>query len=359
MTQIVASPVVRQLKRIACSVLVLITTAATNVAAGPQTKCLVGKNKCVSKTAGALLKCEQRAETPGRPADPNAGGCVDTANAKFDGGSNPTMGCFEMLENMTYDCVTFHDTASVEMLVDTCVAEIVAAIDPGPIDQRRCGVVKKKCAAKTLKSVLRCYEKAETPGKSNDPNFKGCIDKAKARFDGGSDPTRGCFEKLENETGNDCLPPLDNTAVVAGIIDNSCVGAFVTALTPTTTTTTTTLPCALGQPVGNFCWFLGASGADCDATCAAQGLVYDAATATYAGSAGTNANCEAVLTALGPMGTVFDISFSVVFGGAPIGLGCSGGYLCTLECDQLLLRDTDPTTSEAASPGFLRACACM
>src|SRR5262245_23364755 len=113
----------------------VMTTAVTHVAAGPQTKCLAGKNKCVSKTAGALLKCEQRAETPGRPADPNAGGCVDTAKTKFDGGS---------------------------------------------------------------------------------------------------DPARGCFEKLENTSGNDCLPPLDNTAAVAGIIDNACVGAFVTALEITT-----------------------------------------------------------------------------------------------------------------------------
>ena len=79
---------------VACGVLVLIATAVTNVAAGPQAKCLVGKNKCVTEKARALLECEQKAATPGRPADPNAGGCVDRANARFDGGSDPTMGCF-------------------------------------------------------------------------------------------------------------------------------------------------------------------------------------------------------------------------------------------------------------------------
>ena len=94
----------KQLKLIACSVLVLMTSAVTNVAASPHSRCLAGKNQCVSKTAGALLKCEQRAETPGRPADPNAGGCVDTAKAKFDSGSDPTMGCFEKLESMESDC---------------------------------------------------------------------------------------------------------------------------------------------------------------------------------------------------------------------------------------------------------------
>src|SRR5262245_59540823 len=350
---------VKQLRLIACGVLVLIMTAVTHVAAGPQTRCLAGKNRCVSKTAGALLKCEQRAETPGRPADPNAGGCVDTAKAKFDGGSNPTMGCFEKLENMATDCINVDDTASVEMLVDACVAEMVAAIDPGSIDQRTCGVGKKKCAAKTLKSVLKCYQKAETPGKPNDPNFNGCIDKAKAKFDGGSDPARGCFEKLENTSGNDCLPPLDNTAAVAGIIDNACVGAFVTALeittTTTTSTTTTTLPCTLGQPVGNFCWFLGARGADCDATCAAQGMVYDGATATYAGSAGTNANCEAVLTALGHPGSVVNAA-----PGGSGGLGCYWFTVCIFTCGEVGVRDIGETTTSGASfEPAERACACM
>ena len=38
---------VKQLRLIACGVLVLIATAVTHVAAGPQTRCLAGKNKCV------------------------------------------------------------------------------------------------------------------------------------------------------------------------------------------------------------------------------------------------------------------------------------------------------------------------
>jgi len=346
---------------VACSVLVLIATAVTNVAAGPQTKCLVGKNKCVSEKAGALLTCEQKAETPGRPADPNAGGCVDRAKTRFDGGSDPTKSCFERLETTTpNDCVTFDDTGSVEMLVDACVAEIVEAIDPGSIDQRRCSVGKKNCAAKKLKSILKCHQRAETLGRQNDPNFNGCLDKAKTRFDGGSDPTKGCFERLENKSGNDCLSPLDNMAAVTGIIDNSCVGAFVAALeTPTTTTTTTTTvpPAACAATTGGFCWFLGVEGADCNATCAAHGRGYDGATDSYAGSSGSDANCQAVLGALGTL-EAFDgvanlngigcvrSSFSI----CPFG-GCSGSRL---------LRDvTNPTTASAAFPATERACACL
>ncbi len=251
----------KQLKWNACGVLVLIAVVVTDVAAGPQSQCLVGKNKCVAKKAAALLKCEWKAETPGMPADPNAGACVDRAKARFDGGSDPTKSCFEKLENRApNDCVTIDDTASVETLVDACVAQIVGGIDPAPLDQSKCNVGKKKCAARKLKSVLKCHQKAETPGKPNDPNFGGCLDKAKTKFEGGPDPARGCFARLEDKPGNDCLPPLDNTAAVEATVDDSCVGAFIAALeTPTTTTTTTSTtsttlpgPCTtLGAPCGS------------------------------------------------------------------------------------------------------------
>jgi hypothetical protein len=137
---------VKQLKLIAGGVLVLITAVVSEVAAGPQSHCLVGKNKCVAKKAGSLLKCEWKAETPGMPADPDAGGCVDRAKATFDGGGDPTQSCFEKLENRTpNDCVTFDDTASVETLVDACVAQVVGGIDPAPLDQSKCNPLRLVC----------------------------------------------------------------------------------------------------------------------------------------------------------------------------------------------------------------------
>jgi hypothetical protein len=69
---------------------------------------------------------------------------------------------------------------------------------------------------------------------------QGCVDHATAKYDGGADPSQGCFAKLEAKIGNDCLPPLMNTATVEGIVDSSCAGAFVVALESTTTSTTTT-----------------------------------------------------------------------------------------------------------------------
>lgn len=64
-----------------------------------------------------------------------------------------------------------------------------------------------------------------------------------------------------------------------------------------------------GAEVGGACWFLGVQGDNCTDTCGPLGLVYDPATATYAGSSGTNGNCEDVLDALGAgAGAVIDIN---------------------------------------------------
>jgi hypothetical protein len=100
--------------------------------------------------------------------------------------------------------------------------------------------------------------------------------------------------------------------------------------------------------VGGYRWFLGGGGASCDDTCTAQGLVYSAATLSYAGSGGTDANCNAVLDAL----AVPNISF---LDGGPGGVGC---FYCGPGCERN--RDLTPTTSSATYPIIVqRACACQ
>jgi hypothetical protein len=74
--------------------------------------------------------------------------------------------------------------------------------------------------------------------------------------------------------------------------------------------------------------------------------VYDEATRTYAGSDGTDANCEAVFAALDPAA-----EFSGAF--AAGGLGCFGFGPITF------IRDTLPTTSTAYAVPSRRACACQ
>src|SRR6185369_15473235 len=124
-----------------------------------------------------------------------------------------------------------------------CVANLVAEIDQEPSDQSKCGVGKQKCVAKKLGGLLKCHQKAQLPGKPTDPNTAGCIDKVKAKYDGGIAPEKGCVVKLEAKAGNDCLPPIGNQADLETIVD-VCVDGLVAALgtpSPATTSSSTSL----------------------------------------------------------------------------------------------------------------------
>src|SRR5262245_25271285 len=213
-------------------------------ASAQQAKCLAGKTKCMSKKAGGLLKCEQTAETPGKPTDTSA--CRAKVVGKFDGGLEPTKGCFEKLENKTRnDCITHADTAAAEDAVDSCVAAFVAAIDPPPPNQTKCGAGKKKCVSKLLGSLLKCQATAQTPGKPTDQS--ACIAKAKTKYNGGTELAKGCFAKLEAKDPNDCQQPTNNSDALQTLVDD-CVDDLVavvmaTSTSTTSTTTTTTLAC--------------------------------------------------------------------------------------------------------------------
>lgn len=55
-----------------------------------------------------------------------------------------------------------------------------------------------------------------------------------------------------------------------------------------------------GVQVGGYCWYASGDGQDCDTACASQGGGCDlTGIKAYAGSDGSNANCQAVLAALG------------------------------------------------------------
>src|SRR5262245_36968988 len=203
-------------------------------ASAQQAKCLGGKTGCMAKKATGLLKCEALAETPGKPADPDAKSCATKARTKFDGGSTPAKGCFEKLESKgPNDCLTVDDTVAAETAVETCVAALVAAIDPNapPITATKCGAGKKKCASKYVAGLLKCRKLAQTPGKPTDPNTKGCVDKAVAKY-------TGCFAKLEARNPNDCQSTTDSPTVKA--LAENCVDDLVAVVVTTTTSTTST-----------------------------------------------------------------------------------------------------------------------
>ncbi len=233
-----------------CALIVMLLLAWGGPASAQQAKCLAGKTKCVSKKAGGELKCHVLAESPGKVPNPNAGGCIDKVVAKFDGGVDPSKGCFAKVEaHLPSDCITFNDSSTAENVVDSCVGSFVEAIDPAPVTQTKCGAAKKKCVSKYLASLLKCLALSQTPGKSTDPNFGGCVDKAIAKYTGGVDLSKGCFAKLEAKPGNDCAPPTGNSGTLKTLAEN-CVANIETFETATTTTTSTTLGTTTSTTLG-------------------------------------------------------------------------------------------------------------
>jgi hypothetical protein len=111
-----------------------------------------------------------------------------------------------------------------------------------------------------------------------------------------------------------------------------------------------TSPPASCASVGGSCWYLGEAEASCADVCASHGG-YSEATRTYAGSAGSNGNCAAVLSALGLSGGVTNVI-------AAEGVGCSNwpGFSFRVESPE--------TTASASYAGYSedigvrRACAC-
>src|SRR5262245_60539046 len=94
------------------------------------------------------------------------------------------------------------------------VAVLLALATPAAADSvSKCAAGKVNCVIKKAKAILGCYKKAAATN-FVDPT---CITKAQDKFDGGAEPTKGCFEKLENKSPNDCLTVNDTAALEADI----------------------------------------------------------------------------------------------------------------------------------------------
>jgi len=109
-----------------------------------------------------------------------------------------------------------------------------------------------------------------------------------------------------------------------------------------------TSDCHHYETIGGANWTLASTVESCDSACAADGLVYNPATQTYAGSSGSDANCFLVLAALDHPAPVTATSLNYPFGGMGCVYSAGNGT-----------RDTDPTSSSSFWNGTRRACACM
>ncbi|MFN8543653.1 MAG: hypothetical protein U0807_05540 [Candidatus Binatia bacterium] len=134
----------------------------------------------------------------------------------------------------------------------------------------------------------------------------------------------------------------------------------------TATAITTKLICApegpacTGTQVGGYCWYLGAAAESCTQTCAAAGRTYSTATESYAGSGGTEANCNAVLDALGvPAAPISSGLCSNPLTLAPLPAECSYAQPIPPYAAARNRCTNVPADPNAATPWAQRACACQ
>lgn len=97
---------------------------------------------------------------------------------------------------------------------------------------------------------------------------------------------------------------------------------------------------------GGSCWRYGALNQSCDTVCASSDGCNLTSTRDYAGSGGDNANCQAVLGALGATG-------ANVINGTAAGVGCLYSNFHGSR-----VRMTTGTTCDATNAYYRRACAC-
>jgi hypothetical protein len=182
----------------------------------------------------------------------------------------------------------------------------------------KCDASITKAAGKKTSCKAGVYSKAY---QKDEPVDLGKLTKCEEKFDAACVKAQAAGDCIVQTQPCGAVESQVDTCV-ADVIDNSC------------------------GTVGGFCWSLGAVGANCTDTCAAEGMVYDPQTETFAGSGGTDQNCSDVLDSLG----------------APAGVVNSFVCLSPVACyygDAARNRCTNAGTEGDAYVNGARACACM
>ncbi len=117
-----------------------------------------------------------------------------------------------------------------------------------------CSAGKKKCVAKKAAAILKCHTENEKPPGLPPGTFAACIQKAKDKFDGGANPAKGCFAKLEAKFNGGCLTINDTAAIEAKVDafvdDVVCELDAGSGTCPATPTPTPQAPTATPTPGG-------------------------------------------------------------------------------------------------------------
>lgn len=292
-------------------------------AAEPSAKCLSGKLLQAGKYAGCRMKMDSRAVAKGVEADYYR--CESRFSDEWDAIEARAAGA----------CASTGDEAAVKAAISTCVGDVAAGLKPSiqaPRPEVRCSKRKLKAAGKYVACRMKMDSRAAAKGVA--PDYTRCESKFSARW-----------RKTETKSAGACPTSGDEAAVEAAItmcMDNVAAGL--------TSSASSACPGAL---VDGACWFLSENQSDCIERCAEAGLRYDQATRMYAGSDGTDANCEKILDALGAPGDPFVLN-STDCSNVPNGMGCFHDlfYHLRVRCSIV------PTDATSFFPDAQRVCAC-
>ena len=269
---------------IAVAVLMVLLTSQAAAAASIPVKCQTAKQQEAGKLGACLHNAESKLVTSG---DPGAyGAAVTKCTTKFSAQ-------WQKVEQKAVDqgasCQTTGDEAAVEGAITSHVGCVTSELETGDTACLTCG--------------------------------NGIID-------AGEDCDLGTV-------GGATCP-----SVSGGTLDIGTLGCSADC-----TFDTSACKHCPGQLVGGYCWLLGLTAQTCDFVCGTYGLTYDSATWFYAGSSGNDAQCGAVLTALGvPVG--------------PISIGGPARHGCCFGSGTTRLREPLTTNSGSGHFSAQRACAC-
>ncbi len=97
---------------------------------------------------------------------------------------------------------------------------LVLLAAPSHATLNACSAAKKKCVAKKAAALLKCHAKNEKPPGLTPAAFATCVQKAHDKFDGGTNPQKGCFAKAEAKFGPGGCLTINDTAALETTVDD-------------------------------------------------------------------------------------------------------------------------------------------
>ncbi len=183
----------------------LVIAVAGPASAAPNT-CIAGKIACTNAFSSSVFKCYAKifkTGFTGETAD-KAEECIRKARRKFGTALSSKVQCWDKVEAKenvakpeTVCPAGIMDEYDVDNVVEDFTLDVMnEEIAPGgPVSfGSSCSAGKVACLGKLFKSMLACEIKSHKAGL---PTDEACLDKAVAKYDGGGDPAKSCFAKLE------------------------------------------------------------------------------------------------------------------------------------------------------------------